>query len=397
VNGASPPRPLRILLSVRPYHGHFHSLVPLARALMDAGHSVAVATAPELASAVLAAGLAWFPAGLHPTTVWELADDDDHEDEDYGPHVLSAKVGDLIDLMVGPFAPDLVIRDPTDLAAVIATEVLGVRCATFGICHFINDLTWHLVDVDGPYNEARRWHGLAPDPALETLYDGLYLSIVPPELDMFDPLPVARVQRIRYQPWDGAEGRAAPPWLQELPARPTVLVTLGTVFNDRLELFRLFLEALATEDVNVVCTVGVDQNPGELGRLPANVRVEQYLPHSLILPFCDAIVCHSGFNTMMGALSAGVPLVAVPLGSDQEHNAERCAELGVGIHLSAEGLRPERVRRAVARVVSEPRFRANLKALRRSMNQLPPLRAAVRRIEAEAARPAPARPAARQT
>ena len=32
----------------------------------------------------------------------------------------------------------------------------------------------------------------------------------------------------------------------------------------------------------------------------------------------------------MGAITAGVPLVCVPLGSDQEYNARFCAEKGLG-------------------------------------------------------------------
>jgi UDP:flavonoid glycosyltransferase YjiC (YdhE family) len=385
--------PLRILISVRPYHGHFHSLVPLARALIDAGHEVAVATAPELASAVLAAGLAWYPAGLHPDAVLALGDDEDGadvEDEDYGPSVTAVKVADLVDIVLGSFAPDLVIRDPTDLAAVIAGELLGLRVATFGICHFINDLLWHLVDVDRQYNEARVQHGLAADPALDTLYDGLYLSIVPPELDMFDPLPVPRVQRIAYQPWDGGQGGVPPEWLAALPDRPTVLVTLGTVFNDRVDLFDGILGALEAEDVNVICTVGADFDVTALGRLPANARVEQYLPHSLVLPFCDVMVSHGGFNTVMGALCAGVPVVAIPLGSDQEHNAERCAELGIGIDIPEDDFDAGHLRRAVRRILADPEFKANLAVLSASMAAQPSPAAAVAAVEAEARTAVPA-------
>lgn len=385
--------PLRILVSVRPYHGHFHSLVPLARALVDAGHDVAVATAPELAPAVLGAGLAWYPAGLHPDTVLAIGDDEDDdediEDEDYGPSVTAAKVADLVDVVLGSFVPDLIIRDPTDLAPVIAGELLGLRVATFGICHFINDLLWHLVDVDRQYNEARVLHGLAPDPALDTLYDGLYLAIVPPELDMFDPLPVPRVQRLAYQPWDGGQGEAPPDWLLALPDRPTVLVTLGTVFNDRVDLFDAILAALGGEDVNVVCTVGADFDVATLDSVPENVRVEQYLPHSLVLPFCDVMVSHGGFNTVMGALCAGVPVIAIPLGSDQTHNAERCAQLGVGLDLPEDDFDAAHLRRSVRRILADPEFKANLAVLNASMAAQPAPAEAVAAVEAEARRASP--------
>jgi UDP:flavonoid glycosyltransferase YjiC (YdhE family) len=43
--------------------GHFHPLVPLARALADAGHEVAVAAPAALAAAVAHAGFRHLPAG----------------------------------------------------------------------------------------------------------------------------------------------------------------------------------------------------------------------------------------------------------------------------------------------------------------------------------------------
>ncbi len=53
-----------VLLTTIPSHGHLHPLVPVARALRECGHSVAVATAPDFAAAVEATGLPAIPAGV---------------------------------------------------------------------------------------------------------------------------------------------------------------------------------------------------------------------------------------------------------------------------------------------------------------------------------------------
>jgi MGT family glycosyltransferase len=172
------------------------------------------------------------------------------------------------------------------------------------------------------------------------------------------------------------------------PERPTVLVTLGTVYNTHSSLFSRFLEALADEPVQVICTLGDGADEAVSRAAPANVRFERYLPHSSILPHCRAMLCHAGFNTMLGCLSAGVPLVCVPLGSDQEYNARRIGVGGLGVWLRDDEASPERIREAMRRVLHEPSFTEKAKTFAADMESRPGFPATIRRIKALAeARP----------
>ena len=55
---------MRVLFTTQPGLGHFHPLVPIARALQGGGHQIAFATAASFAPTVRAAGFAHFPVGL---------------------------------------------------------------------------------------------------------------------------------------------------------------------------------------------------------------------------------------------------------------------------------------------------------------------------------------------
>jgi UDP:flavonoid glycosyltransferase YjiC (YdhE family) len=55
---------MRVLFTVQPAAGHLHPLVPVARALTDAGHDVAVCSAASFRPVVEALGLTHRPAGL---------------------------------------------------------------------------------------------------------------------------------------------------------------------------------------------------------------------------------------------------------------------------------------------------------------------------------------------
>ncbi len=57
------PSVLRVLFTTIAATGHFHPLVPFARGLMAAGHSVAFATTPDFAGTIEASGFDCFAVG----------------------------------------------------------------------------------------------------------------------------------------------------------------------------------------------------------------------------------------------------------------------------------------------------------------------------------------------
>jgi UDP:flavonoid glycosyltransferase YjiC (YdhE family) len=293
-------------------------------------------------------------------------------------------------LFIGEFRPDAVIREPTDLAPIIASEVVGAVNIIYGVARFIPAESWSILGADRTITNLRSAYHLPADPELECMYRDLYLAVLPPRLESVWPLPVPAMKLIRYVNWDGDPGHSGDRTFEDgQPTdaatggldRPTVLVTLGTVYNTHTDLFERFIEAVADQDYDVVCTLGDGSDPSLMDSTPANVRFVRYEPHSTLLPRCRVIVCHGGFNTMMGALISGVPLVCVPLGSDQEPNARRCAAQGYGLWLKDAQATPERIRAAVRRVLEDPAFAAKTAELRDRIRLRPPLPAAVRLVE----------------
>src|SRR5215210_4074232 len=55
--------PMRVMFTTTPQYGHFHPLVPFARALADAGHELAFAAPVALADAMTHGGFRHVPAG----------------------------------------------------------------------------------------------------------------------------------------------------------------------------------------------------------------------------------------------------------------------------------------------------------------------------------------------
>jgi UDP:flavonoid glycosyltransferase YjiC (YdhE family) len=100
------------------------------------------------------------------------------------------------------------------------------------------------------------------------------------------------------------------------------------------------------------------------------VHLTSFVQQRLLLPACDLFVTHAGANGIRASLAAGVPMAAVPLFADQPVNADRPAQLGLGLTV-----RPEDVGTALAdacrRVLDDIGFRQRARGFQRQMLALP--------------------------
>jgi UDP:flavonoid glycosyltransferase YjiC (YdhE family) len=92
--------------------------------------------------------------------------------------------------------------------------------------------------------------------------------------------------------------------------------------------------------------------------VPANARVEQFVPQAELLPRCAAVVHHAGSGTMFGALAHGLPQVAIPQGADNFSNAEALAGAGVATVLQPGSVTSDTVRAALTTVLTEPSYKS---------------------------------------
>ncbi len=77
------------------------------------------------------------------------------------------------------------------------------------------------------------------------------------------------------------------------------------------------------------------------GDLAASISVPEvialpYAPQLALLPRAAAMITHGGANSVMEALSFGVPLLVTPICNDQPHTAHFVEQSGAGIRLDLE-------------------------------------------------------------
>jgi UDP:flavonoid glycosyltransferase YjiC (YdhE family) len=385
---------MRVLITCVSGYGHIHPLLPLARALSDARHDVAVATGRELRPRAEAAGFETFDAGLAPGAAFErLAEL--FPDQAYNrlapaeilgwylPHLFGevfapAMLGDLQPL-VRSWRPDVVVHDTWELAGPVAAASAGIPSVsqTLGLRP-----DGRILDsVAAAVGPLWRQRGLDPDPTAG-LYRVLCLDITPPSFQPYESTGHRDVIRpLRPIAPPPGPGELLPPWIERRRQVPLVYMTLGTNTNSDVSMFRSVIEGLSGKDVDLLITIGFGGDPDSIGPLPSNAHAESYVPQSLLLPHCSAVICHGGAGTTLGSLALGLPLLILPQGADQYVIGDLVLAAGAGLVLAPPEVNPSTVEANLVALLEDPRHRAGARRLQREIALMPGPEEAVPLIE----------------
>ncbi len=167
---------------------------------------------------------------------------------------------------------------------------------------------------------------------------------------------------------------------------PTVLITLGSLFRDDPAFFRIAAEAVMLEGGTPLVVTG--RRAPEAGTndtpysLPAGTEVCDWVDFEDVMPRLTGIIHHGGVGTTHAALRHGLPQVAVPHAGDQQPQAGRITQAGVGY-----GVRPVDFNLANARwfarqLLTNETLHAQAAAWQEELQALGGTDAAARAIEA---------------
>lgn len=136
-----------------------------------------------------------------------------------------------------------------------------------------------------------------------------------------------------------------------------VYISMGTVNNDMLPLYRACVQAVKGTLWQVILSVGDQVDREELGTLPDNVAVFSSVDQIAVLQKADVFLTHCGMNSASEGLYFGVPLVMLPQTSEQSGVAVRAEQLGAGLRLRK--TTPDAIRAALEKAMDDPSYREN--------------------------------------
>ncbi|GMA65149.1 glycosyltransferase [Alicyclobacillus fastidiosus] len=141
--------------------------------------------------------------------------------------------------------------------------------------------------------------------------------------------------------------------MPDLDVDNVIYISLGTVFNRAIDFYKLCFAAFADTKYKVVLSVGRQTQMEELGDIPDNFIVRNYVPQLEVLQRAKLFITHGGMNSTSEGLYYGVPLMVLPQNADQPIVARRVANIGAGVHLDAQALTPEYLRENAESVLAD--------------------------------------------
>jgi len=140
-----------------------------------------------------------------------------------------------------------------------------------------------------------------------------------------------------------------------------VYISMGTVNNDMMPLYRLCIAVLGETPWQVVMSIGDLVPMEEFGALPDNIAVFSHVNQIAVLEQADVFLSHCGMNSVSESLYFGVPLVMLPQTAEQKGVAERVKQLGAGLMLDKTDA--PAILNAIGAALRDPVYKKNAAAI----------------------------------
>ena len=157
------------------------------------------------------------------------------------------------------------------------------------------------------------------------------------------------------------------PW-DQLTGEPIVYASMGTVQNGNPDLFSTIAAAVSKhQGLQLVLAIGNILRPEQIGSVPNNAIVVNNAPQLELLKKASVCITHAGFNTVLEALTQGVPQIAIPVTNDQPGVAARIADKKTGKTTFLDGLDESNLSALLDEVINNHVYRDNSRSIQKAI------------------------------
>jgi MGT family glycosyltransferase len=354
----------KVLMLTLDMAGNWPPELELIRSLVVAGHDVKVISTANHQRAATAAGARFENYRFAPErdTAAPRPPRTAAEERQFvlGQVLLNPVYSDELLAAVERERPDVILLDNVLLQAMAACEATGV--ATAALFHSVfwgtaqRRLAWPPA-MQSAINAHRQSLGLATLADAHAQLTATAANLVFTYADL-DEAPSRALPNLHFVgPLLRRDGVAnlVLPWPDD-DARPLILVSFSTSFQNQLDVLQRVADAVATLTARVLLTLGDAVAASDL-RLPSNVHAVPFVPHAAVLPLASLVVTHAGHGTVIAAATFGVPLLCLPMGRDQ-FDVSRCAQRAGMAREAPMDATPEQLREAIAGALADQQLLA---------------------------------------
>lgn len=366
----------RIAFFCIPAHGHTNPTLGVVRELTARGHEVVYYSYEPFRDKIEASGARFIPCDAFDAEMHLTPEDAKRLGSDLA---LSTRVlvdttlslDDMVCREMARLQPDCIVADSMAVWGKAVAKKLGIpfvsSTTTFAFnqhsARLMKQSVWQLISMLFSMPNIKRQirrlqkRGYPVRSVLDLIQNDADTDTIVYTSPQFQPCAETFSEKYAFV---GPSIRPAEMEIQK--SRETlVYISMGTVNNAMLPLYRNCVEALKGTGYQVILSVGDQVSIDAFGELPEQIQIFPRVDQIGVLEKADVFLTHCGMNSVSEGLWFGVPLLLLPKTKEQEAVAARTEQLGAGLRL----LKTDAVsiRNAVERVLREPVYRKNAQAI----------------------------------
>lgn len=356
------------------YQGHVNPTLAVVKELIAAGHEVAYIVSYNFKEAIKATGAKFIPYNDEPKT--------HHKIQAYQyAYNTALQIGKDYDLIMyeGFFFTGRVLAQQLNKPAVRLFSTFALNRNVFNLLLQGGDLFFKVCNNKWLRRIYVERNVLVKSLRKEHKVDDLLEEVLDRE-PLLNITFTSRRFQVLNEEFDEAHYKFIGPSITERKStvdipfekmkKPIVYISLGTIYNRSKKFFKCCIEALKDQDITVIMSIGTHVKKEEIGDIPSNFFIYTFVPQLEVLKYASLFISHSGMNSINEAIYFGVPIISVPMASDQPLIATRVAELGLGEVIFRKDISAERIKSAVDKVLNDERYRTNIHSMQEDMLKL---------------------------
>lgn len=157
---------------------------------------------------------------------------------------------------------------------------------------------------------------------------------------------------------------------EKLNGKPLIYTNLGTIQNRNQKVFHYIAQAFSELEIEAQLLISLGNPNADSSQVnfPGSPLVFSFPPHQQIINRSHLVITHAG-STALSCLSVGVPMVAIPITTDQPGMAARIAQAGAGEVIPLKKLNISIVKTSIEKVFTEPSYRNNAMKIRDAIQE----------------------------
>ncbi|MBP3656558.1 MAG: glucosyltransferase [Clostridia bacterium] len=374
----------RIVFFCIPAHGHTNPTLGVVRELTARGHEVVYYSYEMMRGKIEAAGARFVSCDAYDTEQRLTPKDAARIGKDlaFSTKVLvdtTLALDDIVCAQMQELKPDCIVADSMAVWGKAVALKLGIpfvsSTTTFAFNQHsakimpqsVGTILSAIFSMGRAQREIRRLqaHGYPVKSALDIIQNDEHTHTIVYTSPQFQPCADTFTEKYAFV---GPSVRPAGSAFEKTHDK-LLYISMGTVNNDMLPLYRACIAAFADAPYQVVISAGEHTDIAALGPLPPHISVYPKVDQIAVLQQADAFITHCGMNSASEALYFGVPLVTVPVTDEQKGVAARALQLGAAVKPASR--RAKALRQAADTALGDPSYRRAAQAVAQGLRACP--------------------------